>query len=422
MRLVSGLGLPPGGRGMAFQPLVSAGGLAAALSFSRASTAALIRSTDGALVEVGNNVPRFDPALGLLMTAQRTGSVSNPRWEGAVTGTPGTLPTGTGTFTAPSGITRQVVGVVTANGVPELQIRFSGTPSSGGEISFYPLPSNLSVVPGDVVTQAVRARMVAGSLTNVSAVSMRTLEFLSGSYVREGSQALALTGALQPFSLVRTMGAGINQVVASYSLFGVSGQPLDITLGFALPDVALAPFAQPYAPILPPVGMPAATTRLADTLTASLASLGIPASGACTLVGTFLLPQADVVGAFPNMIRMDDGTSGNRFTVYNTGGGNSIQIDSFVGGVSVSSQVLGSMVPGIPFRLALSFNGSGGLSGSLNGGAALSISGGPSVNLQRLWVALSLNGYVQRLSYLPYAVPNAELRALARPDAITLIE
>ena len=67
-------------------------------SFRRASTGWCFDAF-GALVAVATDTPRYDhdpitlANLGLLMEEARTNAVRNPRFEGAIAGTPGTAPT-----------------------------------------------------------------------------------------------------------------------------------------------------------------------------------------------------------------------------------------------------------------------------------------------------------------------------------------
>lgn len=415
-RRAAGLGVLPGSPG-GFVPLVGAGWLHPAITFARASAAALLRSTDGALVEVGNNVPRFDPDLGLLITGQRQSFITNSRWEGTLPGAPGTLPSNSGTFIAPTGITRQVIGVVTTNGIPEFQLRFSGTPNSGGEISFYPpVAGYVAVSPGNLVTAGVRARIAGGSLANVAGTSIRVLEYLGGSYVREGGTATNLTSVQQPFQRVHTVGASVDNVLIVYSLNGVAGQPLDITIGWALPDIALAPFAAPYSPILPPINTPGVTTRLADNLTAPLASLGIPASGACTIVGTFVLPQlaSSLAQQFLLQIEQD---GNNRIFVRNTAGTNTVTLQRVTGGAFAEISTPVVVAANTPIKIALSNDGAGRASLSVDGSSVRAVSGvAPNfwlLNPGSYGTSNSLNGYIRRISYLPRPTADADLPALS---------
>lgn len=68
--LIAPLVIPPNDNYFFGIPLIQQNNIYRA-AFSRASIAAFIRSTDGVLTEVGNNTPRFDSSLGMLVEGQR---------------------------------------------------------------------------------------------------------------------------------------------------------------------------------------------------------------------------------------------------------------------------------------------------------------------------------------------------------------
>ena len=88
--------------------------------------------TVGTLTEVNNNEPALDGTKGLLIEETSTNEIRNPRCEGAVAGTPGTLPTNW-LVVAGGGVTTEVVGSGTEDGWPYLEFRISGTPPTSSK-------------------------------------------------------------------------------------------------------------------------------------------------------------------------------------------------------------------------------------------------------------------------------------------------
>jgi hypothetical protein len=252
--------------------------MAAPLTLSRAQPSSA-RST--ALVadgltwqEYAADVPRFHgSARRLLIEGQRTNSVPNPRADGAVAGTPGTLPSNWNYIINTSGVSREVIGAVTVNGLPGLRLRFFGTPSANGNIQVQYVQNNVvAASAGQVWTHTAFYRLAAGSLANLTNIRIRTR--VSGS-----SQDVltvlspAMDGTLRRYGHTVTCNAGATFIYAELTFVITNGQPVDGTVDFIAPQLELGPAAS--TPILPPVGTPGASTRGADVVTATLASLGV---------------------------------------------------------------------------------------------------------------------------------------------------
>ena len=384
-----------------------------AANFSRASAATVFDG--GVLREFGNNVPRLT-SEGLLLEGQRQNAVSNPRAEGAVAGAPGTEPTGWGS-PEQHGITR-TLSLATVEGVAGVVIRYAGTPTATSAMAIV-FTSTMAVpaAAGQTWTQSVFCSLFAGSMAGVTLTVAPIANTAAGAGVENlPSTAIALTGALQRFVSTGTITAPTAAFLQPrIRLPYTAGVPIDISVFRALPQLELGAFAS--SPILPPVGVPGVTTRLADNAAAPLAALGIPASGACTLVGRFMMPQVNS-GTSHTIAQIDNGSSANRFVAYNSASATALRIGRQNAGAFLAAPDLGALTAGAPFRLALTIRGDGSVAGSLNGGVVQSVTGGPTTGMTVLNIGQgpggdSIFGTINTLRVLPRSVSDAELQFLS---------
>ena len=402
--------------GALIRTLVASNYLHPAFSFARASSGTAFDG--GTLREFGNNVPRLTSA-GLLLEGQRQSLIRNPRAAGAITGTPGTLPTNSG-LALGAGLSQQVVAVGSVNGVPIFDLRFFGTPSSSS--SGYRPEALYTAVPaanGQTWTASVSLALVGGALP-AGGSAFLDLTGADASSVPVAGQTFSasigglITSTLQPYAVTGTYS---DVSIASHRfqirLGHVSGTPLDFTLRIALPQLELGAFAS--SPILPPIGTPGVTTRLADNAPAPLAALGIPPSGACTLVGRFTLTNSDGIQA---LWQVDSGNNANRFLLATASGTVAIRPTATLSSISTTAASQ-FMTLGVPFGCAVRMDGQGGIVFSVNGSAVAGISGGPTSGLTTLNLgrasggAFQLSGPIHTFRVLPRVVSDAELQSLS---------
>ncbi len=240
------------------------------VTFTRASSATYIDSA-GTLQTAAVDVPRFDhnpttgESLGLLVEEQRTNSVTNNTMVGAVAGTPGTLPTGWGTFVSPTGLTRTIVGSGTVNGINYIDVRFNGTPSSTGEITLYLSPVTTATL-AQAWTATAWLSLAGGSTSNIGGISLRNFELNSGAYVREISTNFVSSISsdfVRRQNITTSFGASANQIQSVLSITAAAGgTPIDITLRIGLPQLEQGAFATSV--ILTDNTAPFGKTRNAD--------------------------------------------------------------------------------------------------------------------------------------------------------------
>jgi hypothetical protein len=248
-------------------------GTGPAITFTRASNATFFDAS-GTLQTASNDAPRFDhdPATGasrgLLIEEARTNSIRNSQAGGAVAGVSGTMPTNWSAATSSNGVTREVVATGTESGMSYVDIKLSGTPTATSGL-FINTDSTTQVVAanGQTWTSSVYVALVGGSVSNAVtriAVSGRNAD---GS-VATGGQTVATTFAAtsnalatQRLSATATFSsASVERVLQYVEIAYTSGNPIDLTLRIAAPQLEQGAFPTRYIPTTT-----AAATRSADS-------------------------------------------------------------------------------------------------------------------------------------------------------------
>ena len=229
------------------------------ITFTRGSIGTYTGS-DGLLKTAVANEPRFDhnpvtrESLGLLVEEQRTNSIPNNTMQGAVAGTPGTLPTGWGWFGNQLGLTMAVTGVGTENGINYSDIRISGTATGaiGGAtlIAFHPQFAT-TAANGQTWTSSVYARVVGGSMANITGLLLAADYWNSSNgYIGGSYQSLmGLSSSLQRYTLTNTANNATTATVYHRIPFSVnSGSSVDVTIRWGLPQLEQGAFATSVIP------------------------------------------------------------------------------------------------------------------------------------------------------------------------------
>jgi hypothetical protein len=254
-------------------------------NFSRASTATFYDST-GTLQDAGIDQPRYGydgttlAYLGLLVEPASTNSASNPRGEGAVAGSPGSAPT-TWSLVSAGGLTRQIVGTGTINGIQYVDVRYSGT----------------ATVAGNLITNFNFNTAVAESVGQVWSGSYYFAVVSDTSQAPQTSYAMYLTqtGGTTSYLKIGTFNTNLSSFISrtatgtlnSASVTGVTlslwsntassvlNNTYDVTLRLGYPQLELG--SSITSIILPPVGSPGVTTRAADIVTVPSTASGVGA-------------------------------------------------------------------------------------------------------------------------------------------------
>lgn len=408
------LGVPPrGGRRLIADPVIDP--LVALSRTQTASRAAALGTDDVTWAEFNADTPRFHGATRrLLIEATRSNRIRNPRAEGAAAGTPGTMPTNWAVASLPAGISTTVVGMVAVNGVQCLRLRIFGTPAAttAGRLEAENMTS-VAAANGQTWTASGFLRLQAGSQANLG-LALRLMG-------RDGpltaynmvTTPVTLTGSLARSAATTTMAsASVVSASMDLQLSFTLNQAVDCTFDLGWPQIEQAAFAS--TPVLPLAGAPAVSTRNADLLTATLAALGVGPNGACTVLVWAMLPQAAPASGDQNVISLDDGSTNNRYRMFNVAGGTAINVGRSLAGTGLTVAA-GTLTPGAAFKAGMSVDAAGRVAGSFNGAAVVAQTGGPTSGLTTLRIGNNagntgpLSGSIGECRVLPFTVPDAAL-------------
>lgn len=328
------------------------------------------------------DTPRFSGTLSrLLIEGQSTNVNTNPEAVGTVVGNPGTFPTNWFVGNNGQGLNWNVAGVGVEASIPYVDLRISGTSSGTINASFSPQPFASAASPGQAWTGAMYFRRVAGSLTGLTSVNLDLAEFDSvAAFLRQTSLSVFSNPAslLQSFrSLVVTTGASTAIIDMRINVIPVAGIPVDATFRVGATQLEQLPFAT--SSVFPAAGATGPSTRGVDLMASSLASLGIPASGACTILWSGVIPTF-ISGATHTIACVDDASVNNRFTMRVDQATGQLQTMRSLAGANTTAAA-GAVTAGVPFKAGMAINGAGRAAVSLNGGAVAAVTGGPSSGL-----------------------------------------
>ncbi len=252
-------------------------------------------------------------------------------------------------------------------------------------------------------------RLVGGSLTNIANTRLRVQERQGSSVLANGVKPVFTPDAsplrTQRRSDTHTIGQANTDNARLQFVFSLtSGQPVDVTLRFGLPQVEAG--AVTTSPILPPAGSPAVSTRAAGELLYAPPG-GLPAAATLLLDAVLPLPLA----AERHLLAAEtaDGTAGLALAA--TAGPGQLRALPLPTGSPLTG---GAIAAGQRFRAALAWDAAG-IALSLNGAAAVSAAGAPPTlaRLRHGGAAAPEAIEIRRLELHPARLPDAALAALS---------
>jgi hypothetical protein len=313
----------------------------AVMALSRASSDTIF---DAALIfqELPNAIPAIthDPVAsasrGLQVPRSTVNEARNNRAAGAtngVIGSGGVAPTDWIISAGVSGLSREIVGTGTEDGLLYCDIRFFGTASPATLAVLQTLATEVPAVEDEVWTHSGYSRLVGGDLTNVSTVRIEVQDRDSGGSQIGGSSTIftPTSAALktQRRDHTRTLGASTAYVRQSYS-FVVTNGAVDFTIRFAGTHLEEAPFATPL--VLTAAGGSSARANTNATIDLT----GVPGwvdGGPVTIRAEFE-QYANVETGFPRVFSIHDGTAVNRIVVLNVASADQINAEVISDSVS----------------------------------------------------------------------------------------
>lgn len=274
------------------------------------------------LVPAATGTPAYGAAggarisnLGLLPEEARTNSLRNNSMQGAVAGTPGTLPTNWVTATL-NGLTQTIVGTGTQNGIDYIDIRYAGTPTAAGTTSSLSFDAPTQIAANNTTLSvwgnSAFVALVSGSLTNMTSFSLLARMRDGG-----GSSAGAITTANLASvnsTLTRYPTSGAATTLTAATTAFVQSQitwvntdnitPVDFTLRVGWPQLELGAS----------VSSPIRTTTVAVARAADVVTMTTPPTfgSAYSLYAKGSLQSLITAVSAQMMISADDGTINNR--------------------------------------------------------------------------------------------------------------
>jgi hypothetical protein len=394
------------------------------ITFTRGSTATYFDST-GTLQTAAINAPRWDynPSTlvlnGVLIEEARTNGIRNSTMAGAVAGTPGTMPTNWGINLG--GLSQQIVGTGTENGMSYLDIRLFGT-VSGNVVISTDTSTNTAALTGQQWSSSYYCRVVGGSTAGMTGQQLFLYELTSvGGLVKADASAILPLPTTAPLATQRVVqqattsgGATVAFVQQRIGIDLTASAAVDVTLRFGAPQLEQGAFPTSYIP----------TTSAAVTRSAELCTMPTGSwfnASASSLAAEFMVAQSPnpstVNSRSPAGLGAGSDTNVIRLWGQLSNSANAA-ISTAISGANTNSASLGAPTANAVSKIAGAWNGAT-AAGALNGGAVASQSIGMPGGLTTLTFGNTspgstnyLNGWVRRLSYWPRVLTDAEMKSV----------
>jgi hypothetical protein len=356
----------------------------------------------------------------LLIEEQRTNSIRNNTMVGAVAGTPGTLPTNWTGGTTTQGVSREIIGTGTENGINYIDIKISGITT--GTLFFTVRLEGLAVVAaanGQTWTHSAYVKIVGGTLANAKILfGMAGNNSSSVSVEFPSNLTLTPTNASLISQRVVNTGTFANASVAFVQPYiqinATTGVAIDLTLRIGLPQLEQGAFAT--SPI------PTTTTALTRALDVAVmtgtnfSSWYNQSEGTVSVAFDVYAPS--VSDGFGRVYQINDGTSNNIIALLKNNG---LGLEYFglvrVAGLEQATLFTPAILANIPAKVATAYKLND-FAQSTNGGSVTTDTSGtiPTVTQMRIGSGTDvsvLNGHLRRITYFNRRLANSELQLLS---------
>jgi hypothetical protein len=217
------------------------------ITFSRSTKAWYFAAPAGggrpALTEAPANQPTFewDPNIPY-------NSIRNMWGDGAVVGSPGTLPTYWSEWVH-SGVSRQVAGKGVEFGLPYVDIRLFGTPTANGNVPIFwdNSPQLTPAKQGETWTHSFFARIVNGSVTGLNFVRIAINEYQANGSTLVAGGGIDITNLdnnFRRFDYTRTLTGTNTGSISGRLILGIlANTAFDVTIRVYAPWTARLPYS-----------------------------------------------------------------------------------------------------------------------------------------------------------------------------------
>jgi hypothetical protein len=329
--------------------------------------------------------------------------------QGAVVGTPGTIPTNWSLI--PQGLTQEIVAVDTVNGVQYIDIKLSGTTTATNPNILFVGTTTVAALIGQTWTSSFYLAVVGGSLTNITAVLHVISERSAvGTLVaNKNGTNIGATGVLTRSSFSTTLtGVTTAFIYSAVRLSITSGVAVDVTLRIGLPQLEQGEFATSVIKT-----STVAVTRNADVATITGTNFSDWYIAGAGGVVVRVLPST-VSGTRP-ALQFDDATADEVIALR----GNTTNPELLiVNGGSPQAQIdAGTISANTAYNLGAAWN-TDNCAAAVNGGAAVTDTSATIPTVTQALLGSDgtnyLNGNIQTLRYWPQRIINAEVQAFSK--------
>jgi hypothetical protein len=281
---------------------------------TRATTATRVNAS-GFIESVASGIPRLDyfasggvvgcPAL--LVEPAATNSIRNNTMVGAVTGSPGTLPTNWANDIGT--LTQTIVATGVVSGITYIDIRLSGTASLNVNTIALETTTAITASVGQAWTESAYLSVVSAPNPPTNYQAAIQERNAAGTYLTDGTQNLTLTSNLTRYSFTRTLtNANTGRVTPAIYLPTTIGQAYNFTLRIGLPQMEQSSVATSVIPTTT-----AAVTRNADVINVSGAVSGCIGQTEGTLYAEVDIRTFANLGVF---LSISNGGGNDRIEIY----------------------------------------------------------------------------------------------------------